>query len=500
MDRKAYARGMWAAALTIFTTHCGSHDGTTRTHDASRPILPAMASVSLQAPTSTPVEERTRLFVVTGSTEVRADASRSAALLGAVRAGGSVELRAPVIATRTDRECPEGWFAVLPQGFVCGGKGTTRDKLAPAVRIFAEYHLAPHAALPASYGIAAMTPVYYRVPTFDEQVRCEPGIEQHLHKLAAARAAGDASGGKDTRDIYPVGLEVPDDLRAGSLAPFSPKPLLPDSPVTGLLNQGTRIAWVGELDAIDRTWLLTPDLLFVPRDKVNRAVVSGFHGVEVPSGQGIAFIGRRAARRYHKGDKKKFVPAGESWAPGTAVSLAEPATRWSDEKFLETTDPGVFLRIDEAIVAHPTPAPRWALDPDSRWIEISAKTHMLMLHDGARVSFATLVSVGSHDTPRGKFRIFSKHLSFATPFDHPRAGGTKAEVPEVMLVSDTPDAPEPFALFAAWWMSSWGAPIVGPGVALAPLDARRLFDWTTPALPEGWHSARGDGTWVIVRD
>jgi hypothetical protein len=505
MDRMMRTAPLALAAL--MGVHCGSREGGGPTRESSHPNAPDVASSSRPAVTTAPFVEPARLFVISGSADVLGASSKSAPVLGAVRAGGSVELRSPQVATRADRDCPEGWFAVLPEGFVCAGKGTTRDTLAPAARIFSDYHLAAHAALPASYGIAAMTPVYMRVPTYDEQVRSEPGIEQHLHRLAAlreqqaaARASGYAPEQPDDRDLYPARVEVPDDLRGGSLAPRTSKPLAPASPVTGLLNQGTPVAWVGELDAADRTWLLTPDLLFVPRDKVKRAVISGYHGVEVPSGQGIAFVGQRPARRYHKVDRKKFVASSESWAPGTSVSLAEPATRWSDEKFLETTEPGVYLRIDEAIVAHPTPGPRWALDADSRFIEISAKTHLLMLHEGGRVTFATLVSVGSTGIPRGKFRVFSKHLSLATPFEHPRSGGTKAEVPEVLLAADTRDALSPFALFAGWWMTSWGSPNAGVGVALAPLDARRLFDWAAPTLPEGWHSVRGDGTWVVVRD
>jgi hypothetical protein len=504
MDRLARALGF---TLAVLASRCGSRDGSGPSRESTRSITPDVESSSRPAATTAPFVEPARLYVLSGSVDVFGNPSTAAPVLGAIRAGGSIELRAPPVATRVDRDCAEGWLAVMPEGFVCPGRGVTRDNLAPAAKIFAEYHLAAHAALPASYGISAMTPVYLRVPTYDEQVRSEPGIEQHLHRLAAlreqraaARGSGYTPEGVDDRDLYPTRVEVPDELRSGSLAPRSSKPLALASPVTGLLNQGSPIAWVGELDAANRTWLLTPDLLFVPRDKVKRAVVSGFHGVEVPSGQGIAFIGQRAARRYHKVDRKKFVAIAESWAPGTPVALAEPATRWSDEKFLETTDPGVYLRVDDAIVAHPTPAPRWALDADSRFIEISAKTHTLMLHEGGRVTFVTLVSVGSIGVPRGKFRIFSKHLSLATPFERPRSGGTKAEVPEVLLVSDTRDAPMPFALFAAWWMTSWGAPSFGTGVALAPLDARRIFDWSTPALPEGWHSVRGDGTWVVVRD
>jgi hypothetical protein len=499
-------RSVQVGLAAIFAMHCGSRDTSAPARESSRSTASDVSS-SRPAATTAPFVEPARLYVVSGAIDVLGSSSRSAPVLGSVRAGGSLELRSPPVAARADRDCAEGWFAVMPEGFVCPRAGSTRDASAPAAKIFSEYHLASHAALPASYGIAAMTPVYLRVPTYDEQVRSEPGVEAHLHRLAAlreqraaARGPGDTPEGADDRDLYPTRVEVPDELGGGSLAPRNSKPLAPASPVTGLLNQGTHVAWVGELDAADRTWLLTPDLLFVPRDKVKRAVISGFHGVEIPSGQGIAFIGQRAARRYHKIDRKKFVASAAVWAPGSSVALAEPATRWSDEKFLETTEPGEYLRVDEAIVAHPTPGPRWTLDANSRFIEISAKTHLLMLHEGGRVTFATLVSVGSFDVPRGKFRIFSKHLSLATPFEHPRANGTKAEVPEVLLVSDTQDAPMPFALFAGWWMTSWGTPNPGTGVALAPLDARRIFDWVTPALPEGWHSVRGDGTWVVVRD
>jgi hypothetical protein len=492
----------WGAAAIALVGCGGPREQRAPARQNADPSLPS--SVSVPAATSTHVPDAERLYVTTGSIDVLAGPTRSAASLGSVRAGGNVELDVPPIG-RPDGECPQGWYAVAPRGFVCAREGTTRDAASSSVRLFGDYHLAARAALPASFGISAMTPVYLRIPTFDEQVRSEPGIEQHLHRLAALREQQDAAraaGEQMTadRDLYPVGVEVPDELRSGTLAPLAPRPLLAGSPVTGLLNPGAHVAWVGELDSERRTWLLTPDFLFVPRDKVKRAVVSGFHGTEISAGQGIAFVGQRPAHRFRKvADKRRFAATGEVWAPSTSIPLAEPATRWSDDKFLETTDPGVFLRTDEVIVVHPTPPARWALDPEGRFIEISAKTHVLLLHEGARISFATLVSVGSNGIPRGKFRIFSKHLTLAGPFDHPRKGATQAEVPEVMLVSDTPEAP-PFPIFAAWWVTSWGTPNIGSGVAVAPLDARRVFDWVAPGLPEGWHSVRGDGTWVVVRD
>ncbi|HEX9295532.1 MAG TPA: L,D-transpeptidase [Polyangiaceae bacterium] len=448
------------------------------------------------------------LYVVAGSLDILSSPSVSALVLGTARAGGSVELRAALGPARVDRDCPQGWYEAQPQGFVCPDKGTTRDPLAPAVQLLREYRLAARAALPASYGLSELTPVYLRLPTREEQIRSEQGVEEHLHKLAsvrqaqdAARAAGYAVQAKEGLEIYPAGLDVPDPLRGGSFAPLAPKPLLAGSAVTGVLNKGSRVAWVAEFDSGERGWLLTPDLLFVPRDRVKRSIMSGFRGREVPDGAGIAFIGRRPERRYRKSeDGQTFVGDRDPWDPGASVLLAEPGSRFAEEKFLETVEPGIFLRAEDAIVAQPTPPSRWGLEADSRWVEVNTKTNVLLMRDGARVSFATLVSVGSSAVPRGKFRVVSKHLTLASPFDRPKIGGIRAEVPEVMLISDTLDSPISFAMYAAWWTNAWGRSNGGSGIALAPLDARRLFDWTTPRLPDGWHSVRGGGAWVVLHD
>ncbi len=62
----------------------------------------------------------------------------------------------------------------------------------------------------------------------------------------------------------------------------------------------------------------------------------------------------------------------------------------------------------------------------------------------------------------------------------------------------------PFALHAAYWHDRFGEPKSGGCVNLSPRDARRLFEWTDPVVPETWHGvrsgdARGAGTWVRVR-
>jgi hypothetical protein len=62
----------------------------------------------------------------------------------------------------------------------------------------------------------------------------------------------------------------------------------------------------------------------------------------------------------------------------------------------------------------------------------------------------------------------------------------------------------PFALHAAYWHDRFGEPKSGGCVNLSVRDAKWLFSWTEPQVPEAWHSVRsgddrGPGTWVRVR-
>jgi hypothetical protein len=61
-----------------------------------------------------------------------------------------------------------------------------------------------------------------------------------------------------------------------------------------------------------------------------------------------------------------------------------------------------------------------------------------------------------------------------------------------------------FALHGAYWHDVFGIPRSHGCVNLAPIDARLVFLWTDPPVPEGWHGLNthadtGEGTWVHVR-
>jgi lipoprotein-anchoring transpeptidase ErfK/SrfK len=58
------------------------------------------------------------------------------------------------------------------------------------------------------------------------------------------------------------------------------------------------------------------------------------------------------------------------------------------------------------------------------------------------------------------------------------------------------------ALHGSFWHSSYGRPKSHGCINLAPADARRLFEWTDPKMPDGWHGIaandKNPGTLVII--
>jgi lipoprotein-anchoring transpeptidase ErfK/SrfK len=62
-----------------------------------------------------------------------------------------------------------------------------------------------------------------------------------------------------------------------------------------------------------------------------------------------------------------------------------------------------------------------------------------------------------------------------------------------------------YALHAAYWHDVFGTPRSHGCVNLAPVDAHRIFFWTDPPVPEGWHGVNtseetGEGTTVIIHE
>ncbi len=148
-------------------------------------------------------------------------------------------------------------------------------------------------------------------------------------------------------------------------------------------------------------------------------------------------------------------------------------------------------------IVKPSPRPE-GVGPTDKWIEVNLFEQTLAAYEGDRMVYATLVSSGlpAWPTPTGLFRIWVK---VAMNKMSGREGYPDyyylEDVPWIMYFNQS------VALHGEYWHDKLGSPHSHGCVNLSPLDAKWLYDWTTPtASPSGWTlpTAENPGTWVWV--
>ncbi|MFO0748906.1 MAG: L,D-transpeptidase [Myxococcota bacterium] len=132
-------------------------------------------------------------------------------------------------------------------------------------------------------------------------------------------------------------------------------------------------------------------------------------------------------------------------------------------------------------------------------IDVDLDEQVLVAYEGTRPMYATLVSTGtpSHLTLLGTFRIEDKRALALMESGPGAASPYRGHVPWTMYYDG------PYATHAAYWHDRFGARMSHGCINLAPLDARVLYHWTAPAVPEGWTvvkaSAAVPGSIIRVR-
>jgi len=231
--------------------------------------------------------------------------------------------------------------------------------------------------------------------------------------------------------------------------------------------------------------------LWIPMRDLGPARPLAFHGSatgELHEGR-IPFAWVVAERaplyRRHGG---LFAGSGESRVRFQRVGYLEEAgqgfgrhVRIDDESWLRARD-----------IRHPTLAPppsEPGIAAGERWIDIELASQTLVAYEGLRPIFATLISTGRGRqgselaTPKGVFRIWIKLVtSVMDNLENDEASRYYRieDVPYVQYFS------KGVGLHAAFWHRSFGRVRSHGCVNLAPLDALRLFQWTSPRLPAGW--------------
>ncbi len=158
--------------------------------------------------------------------------------------------------------------------------------------------------------------------------------------------------------------------------------------------------------------------------------------------------------------------------------------------------------VEQSFTSRVTLRPRpEGVGPNEKWISVNTYEQTLAAYEGDRMVFATLVSSGRSNTwtPDGLTRIWGKFP--ATPMQNRDVGPDNPAWYYLEDVQWTQYFNGAYALHAAYWHDAFGFTRSHGCVNLSLLDARWLFDWTTPAVPEGAkavYSHKDEGTWVWV--
>jgi lipoprotein-anchoring transpeptidase ErfK/SrfK len=533
--------------------------------------------------------------------------------------------------------CPGGWYEIEPKGFVCAGDEATTDMDHPVLRAAAR---GPNlkTALPYRYAfVRAVLPLYLHVPTSEEQTKSEFKLQEHLDWYKENREeATRVILGADDVPIDARGVPLPDkklgemglgknsqEIGLGALLggdgeddaiPFwlaghaRAIPNISDYRTKGFeifadrARRHTGLALIESFptgaDSLGRRFAVTTDLRLAPATKIKPDTGSPWHGLEldVELTLPIAFIRSQGARAY-KIVHGKVVPS-DTLEHRSVYGLNGKMRTVDGVKYYRTTDKRWLSQMDVGLAVPPSTWPEDA-EKGRKWIEISITNQTLVLWEGKKPVYATLISTGQAGlddpkkttaTVRGTFRIRNKHISAMMDSNESSAVGGHANTTAVATSSDAggseaddddrkspkkaPDKPKTksaakdgkgakakpdkggkakagdakakggapekeiprrgdgvygvtrrrgegtfqlkdvpyiqyfesgYALHAAYWHDVFGTPRSHGCVNLAPVDAHRIFLWTDPPVPEGWHAVNagdemGEGTTVIIHE
>ncbi|MBX3184248.1 MAG: L,D-transpeptidase [Polyangiaceae bacterium] len=431
--------------------------------------------------------------------------------------GGSAKLREAEPAIGPGCPGPENnslWYAIEPFGYVCvDGNTATLDADDPALQATLPHAPRTDTPWPHQYGESRGIQKYKAPPTRAERRRREWDLPEHEAALARARGEATDEGASTKQREHDERLQGVD-LSLPTAAPMDlgAYPSTLNEPRNRLLPLST-VAYSAEATFEGTPLLLTADLMWVPKTRVVPYPKIDFRGIRV--GEDLRLTGGALPRVafFRKEDRPHYRPASDGFEPVPGqvfarlswVELTGQQREVSGASYLEVQG-GAWLKRTDAVLPEIRTETPWGavvgqpdetgLAPKGRatWVETNVWQGWLVAYEGTQVVYITLISPGrggtptpgvpaidTAATPTGSFKITGK---FAT---------ATMEAPGEFIHSDVPWAQNfsgPHALHGAYWHDRWGERMSAGCVNLSPIDGKWLFDFTEPALPEGWHGVR----------
>ncbi len=405
--------------------------------------------------------------------------------LGVLRRGARVRIGPP----HEGRGCRGGrWHPVRPAGYVCSGR-TMRIGEEPPHLAFTPTPPRVDRASPYEHGRnrRAGAPLYRRIPRASE-IAAEREYQVWLAAQRAAPAPGPADGGPpETAEEREEREEREEEEREERSR---------TGPIVTRLERGFYVTIERTIIEDGRRWIRTSELNYVDANAIFKRRVPEIEGTELGRELSLPILMNPRSSKSRRLDERGRPKLARVLEEFTTVPLLGE-TKLSGELYYTIGDNEVvaakrFVRID-AIDLPP------GVGVDERWIDVNLRRQFLVAYEGSRPVYATLVSSGErgHETPTGEFRITNKHIS--TDMSDAPDGG------EPYLIQDVPWTMYfnlAIALHGAFWHSRFGRERSHGCINLAPADARWLFNWVGPELPERWHGVTATednpGTRVFV--
>lgn len=462
--------------------------GTSAPDDSER--SPGATSEVTPEPGGTPEPvEVGELVAIAREAFVHARPSRRAPKLGYLRLGARVK-RDP-LPTPGDG-CPDGWYGIAPEGFVCAGPTATLSAENPLAELARPR---PERDDPLPYVYARSKgvppPLYPRLPSALEQAAAEGN--------GAKRAVRPSPGWEDVDDA-----PLPPLLAEGkSLPTVFGFTRAPTSAARAVANSAFALLSTHAYEG--RRYGLTTELELVPLDRVTRVRASEFRGVALESGVSlpVAFVRSRNALLY-LGGPEQGLSIARPLRYRESLPLSGKSAHFGGRRYLETTAHEWLADAELVRIDPPKRLPPWA-SGSRTWVHVAVGAQTLVAYVGRDPVYATLVSTGADGladpettraTPRGEFLVHTKHVSATMSGDELGDEFDLGDVPYVQYFSGG------YAFHAAHWHDAFGTPKSHGCVNLSPADARWLFHFTEPAVPRGWHGAFSlrDGTLVSITE
>ena len=443
-----------------------------------------------------------RAFKTWVFSEPRPDAQK----LGYLRLGSSAAVRPGIVGKSG---CARGWYALLPKGFVCLDEAATLDANDPLVVAMVGATPNLEKKMPYLYGtVRRPGPVYRRVPTANEAQVEEPDLTQRYQRWLSAQGETGASYGQQiwiTNEVAAPDLAeawrtkysdpLPDFLRNGKSPPKIPGESSASASELVLATMAPRVGY-----SLFKTFLsdgrrygLTTRLEVVPTDRLRPIQGSEFHGFRIPQDIDFPFaiVRQPGARLYRNVPGTRQLKPSEHAQYRSALKLTGKQAFFHGKLHYET-ETGAWVSDRDASRLDPArKMPAWGTNGE-KWIDVNVTKQTLALYEGTRAVYATLVSTGeaglsdpeqSTATKRGIYRIHTKHISATMDSDVVGEEFELRDVPYVQYFEAN------YALHGAYWHDRFGIPKSHGCINMAPEDARRIFFWTEPSVPDGWHGA-----------